>query len=58
MSLSYHKYTDDIESIIWGKGKKKEGKENCTVGISYLIKIIYLHLVFGTEGGKEGGCDI
>lgn len=27
MSLSYHKYTDDIESIIWGKGKKKEEKK-------------------------------
>lgn len=57
MSLSYHKYTDDIESIIWGKRKKKEEKK-LYCGISYLIKIIYLQLVFGTEGGKKRGCDI
>lgn len=38
MSLSYHKYTDDIESIIWGKEKKKERKENCTVVSLTLLK--------------------
>lgn len=54
MSLSYHKYTDDIESIIWGKGKKKRKKRKLYCGISYLIKIIYLQLVFGTKGGKKG----
>lgn len=52
MSLSYHKYTDDIESIIWGKEKKRK-KRKLYCGISYLIKIIYLQLVFGTEGGKK-----
>lgn len=54
MSLSYHKYTDDIESIIWGKGKKKRKKRKLYCGISYLIKIIYLQLVFGTNRGKKG----
>jgi len=57
MSLSYHKYTDDIESIIWGKEKKRK-KRKLYCDISYLIKIIYLQLVFGIEGGKKGGCDI
>lgn len=57
MSLSYHKYTDDIESIIWGKEKKKRKKRKLYCGISYLIKIIYLQLVFGIGGG-EVGCDI
>lgn len=39
MSLSYHKYTDDIESIIWGKEKKKkERKENCAVVSLTLLK--------------------
>lgn len=56
MSLSYHKYTDDIESIIWGKEKKRK-KRKLYCGISYLIKIIYLQLVFGIGGG-EVGCDI
>lgn len=51
MSLSYHKYTDDIESIIWGKEKKRK-KRKLYCGISYLIKIIYLQLVFGIGGGK------
>lgn len=36
MSLSYHKYTDDIESIIWGKGKKKKKEEKKTV-LWYLL---------------------
>lgn len=37
MSLSYHKYTDDIESIIWGKGKKKRKKRKlyCWYLLSY-----------------------
>lgn len=55
MSLSYHKYTDDIESIIWGKEKKKKRKKRkLYCAISYLIKIIYLQLVFGTEAGGKG----